>query len=427
VKLFAGKETAAAAAIVEADELLQLFLASTSEADRERLLTKLVVETAAPIAKNIARRKLQVSFDKLQREQLEQDIADLCGDVSPRLIARLNKSKSDSSIRPIKDFRSYVAVTTYHACHEYLRQKYPQRHRLKNRLRYLLTHDANFALWDDHGGADLIGGFARWQGKKTNDQTSSDELRRIAEDTTAFLNASSGTDARRLALQELLGVLFRLTSTPVELDALVGAVAQLLGIKDQTIALDEDESGIDGLPESAPKQEPGVTEALESRGYLACLWTEIRALPDRQRAALLLNLRSAQGQREIDCGASCGEEFRRQTRAAVLCPVRPTKLPATAGAFAAIILAALTIAAWLLWLSPATKSAQLIPMTPSPAPTRPRAVSHADSTIISALRSRFIISHASKSPSSFVLPSGCASTTCEYIGLALSRMPCVAR
>ncbi len=196
MKLFAGKETAAAAAIVEADELLQLFLASTSEADRERLLTKLVVETAAPIAKKYCPPQTASLLRQIAARTIGTGHCRPLRRCSLRLIARLNESKSDSSIRPIKDCRSYVAVTTYHACHEYLRQKYPQRHRLKNRLRYLLTHDANFALWDDHGGADLIGGFARWQRKKTNDQTSSDELRRIAEDTTAFLNASSGTDAR---------------------------------------------------------------------------------------------------------------------------------------------------------------------------------------------------------------------------------------
>ena len=41
---------------------------------------------------------------------------------------------------------------------------------------------------------------------------------------------------------------------------------------------------------------------------------------------------------------------------------------------------------------------------PSPALTLPRAVSQADSTTISALKSSFMISHASRSPSSFEFP-----------------------
>src|SRR5262249_43262179 len=40
---------------------------------------------------------------------------------------------------------------------------------------------------------------------------------------------------------------------------------------------------------------PSAEEALHRRTYLGRLWAEIRELPPRQRAALLLNLRDAEG------------------------------------------------------------------------------------------------------------------------------------
>jgi hypothetical protein len=40
---------------------------------------------------------------------------------------------------------------------------------------------------------------------------------------------------------------------------------------------------------------PSPEQALAQRGFLSRLWAEIRLLPGRQRAALLLNLRDADG------------------------------------------------------------------------------------------------------------------------------------
>jgi len=52
------------------------------------------------------------------------------------LIGRLRAIKQPEQLEAIGSFSGYTAVTAYHACNEYLRRKYPNRHRLKNRLRY---------------------------------------------------------------------------------------------------------------------------------------------------------------------------------------------------------------------------------------------------------------------------------------------------
>ena len=57
----------------------------------------------------------------------------------------------------------------------------------------------------------------------------------------------------------------------------------------------EDEDPLGRLPDPAPD----AATALERRTYLALLWEEIRQLPPRQAAALILNLRDGQGRNAV--------------------------------------------------------------------------------------------------------------------------------
>src|SRR3954470_16062161 len=68
------------------------------------------------------------------------------------------ESGGDSS----RGFSGYTAVASYHACNEYLRRKYPNRHRLKTRLRYLLSNEKGLAIWENEDDEWLCG-LARWQ------------------------------------------------------------------------------------------------------------------------------------------------------------------------------------------------------------------------------------------------------------------------
>jgi hypothetical protein len=80
-----------------------------------------------------------------------------------RLVRLLRELKTNPQNKPVKNLRSYVAVMSYHACEEYLRRKYPQRHSLKNKLRYILTHRQEFALWE--GDDKWLCGFSEWRDK----------------------------------------------------------------------------------------------------------------------------------------------------------------------------------------------------------------------------------------------------------------------
>ena len=129
------------------DTLLLTFIEATDEDQADRCLTRLIDEHAAPIVREILASSLRVYVDLTGGATSNQDVGDLFNDIVVNLVSRLRYIKLDPEQEPIADFRSYVAGTAYNACNLYLRQKFPRRSRLKNRLRYLLSHEVDFALW----------------------------------------------------------------------------------------------------------------------------------------------------------------------------------------------------------------------------------------------------------------------------------------
>ena len=89
-------------------------------------------------------------------------------------------------------------------------------------------------------------------------------------------------------LPDLLARIFTNTSSPVELNDLLFLCAGLLGVIDEVQDL---EPLADRLPDTRAAAAPDS----ETRAWMAGLWREIQHLPDRQRMALLLNLRTPGG------------------------------------------------------------------------------------------------------------------------------------
>jgi DNA-directed RNA polymerase specialized sigma24 family protein len=267
------------------DELLLPFLRSADEAEGERRLALLIEEHAAPVVRGVVKSKLRVSLSRGDGREENQDALDVASDIYADLVAELNTLKSSSDGRAIANFRSYVAGVAYNACYRHLRRKYPRRHSLKTRLRYLLTHHAGFALWESDEHTHLCG-LAAWRGRSAQTYAAAFDLAARARERLA------GADAQRAQLAELLPAFFEAAGGPVELDELVNAVAEVQGVSEQTA---REESDAPDSREQLADGRAGVGEELEQRLYVARLWGEICELPVNQRAALLLNLRDSQG------------------------------------------------------------------------------------------------------------------------------------
>ena len=239
--------------------MLESFLASPDEQESEEQLGELLARHAAPLVRRVVSRRLGSSFG---------DIEDVCSQVMLQLMLRLRQEKADANLAGIDAFASYVATAAHHGCDHYVRAKYPLRWRLRNRIRYVLEHDARFAVWKAADGSWTCG-LAGWRS-------------RPASGAPRSIEPLTGIPKQHV--RELLAHLFQPGGSPLELSAVVDEAASAWGVP---LFQHDDTRSLDAVPD----REPRADATLEQRGRLERVWTQIRDLPLRQRHAVLLNLR----------------------------------------------------------------------------------------------------------------------------------------
>jgi RNA polymerase sigma factor (sigma-70 family) len=255
-------------------------LLDASDEQADELLLQLINVHAEPVIKGVIRFKLRLS-SSTQRA----DADDIYQEVVLQLLALLQKFRKLPAENPIADVRGMAAVIAHRACARWLRRQFPERHALRNRLHYLVTRQRGFALWQDAKG-QLVTGFAAWQAEKlaTRDKPEGEAFR-------AQIHSPKSSKPQELA--GTIAAIFNHAGGPIEFDELLALVASLLGVSDQPIeALAEDE---DAVASVAIATEPDQAWRIEKRMFLQRLWEELQQLPRNQRAALLLNLKEANG------------------------------------------------------------------------------------------------------------------------------------
>lgn len=237
------------------------------EAEAERLIDSLLTRLATPVVERVlggmASRVSSGSSDAA---------AEIRSEIMLRLIERLKAFRRDPEERPIVRFQDYVAVVSRNAVDAHLRAAYPLRARLKGRVRYLLATSRTWEVWTgDHGV--VAAGLKEWRDWP------------IVPAAVA-VGASPATTSVAPPLADIVHALLGQLHGPIALDHLVELVAEVTG------ELDE------GQP-TPPDPPAPVDETLEANDLLRHLWTEIGALPVKQRAALLLNLRGMNGESAV--------------------------------------------------------------------------------------------------------------------------------
>jgi hypothetical protein len=247
------------------DPVLAPLIEAAGEEDRARALELVLVEHVKPVIQQVIGR---ARGSTLRNEDFE----DAVSTVILRLVARLQLIPiyPEEAIARLEDF---VATLTYHAVYDLLRRRFPERTRLKNRLRYILTHDPRLAMWPAVSGS--LAGRREWIGRESH-----------AERGAITKTNASRSMLGRHAQGEALLALFDRSGKPLLFDDLVSTVATLWDVVDIEV--------------QEPSEGPADTGAgpmvqYEARQYLAVLWEEVRELPSAQRAALLLNLRDGDG------------------------------------------------------------------------------------------------------------------------------------
>lgn len=238
------------------DPELEELVAAHDESQRATAIERLLTEVADPVI----RRSL---FHRLGSR--EPELEDIRGGVMLRLVRKLDELQRGAS-EPIASFADYVAIVTFHAADDFLRRKQPQRALLSNRIRYLLTHDARFALWQFE--RELVCGLAKWR------------------DQPPRPRPLDPADVEEHHMGDSIARVFARSGGPLPFHAVVVLFAAASNALEQNTPVEEAD-----LRELAPS----AFEQLASKQTAEQLWREIEELPARQRAALLLNLREAGG------------------------------------------------------------------------------------------------------------------------------------
>jgi RNA polymerase sigma factor (sigma-70 family) len=269
------------------DTLLEPLLLHASDEQADELLSRLITVYAEPVIKRIICYKLHLSFHQAA-QQAEAD--DIYQEVLVQLLAELQRLRKQPDEHPITDVRGLAAVIAHRACSRWMRRQFPERHALKNRLQYLLTRQRGLALWQDED-RKLVAGFAAWQGQRKAVAVA--RLRHLSDDEGLMAHIWMLQSGRQRELGDALAAIFNHLGSPVEFDELVSALAALLGIRDQPIESIADDE--DAVAFRAAACEPDPAWQVEKRIFLQRLWEELQQLPLNQRAALLLNLKDADG------------------------------------------------------------------------------------------------------------------------------------
>jgi RNA polymerase sigma factor (sigma-70 family) len=253
-----------------ADPLLEPLVRAKTEEEKRTAIER-ILERAEPIIRRVLFRKIRSG---------DEEAAEIHSEVVLGLIARLQHIGADDA-EPIASIDNYTASVTLHAFHNVMRLRYPQRARLKNRIRYLLTHDARFTMWPTRSH-DTACGFARWKRSGR------------AEDAEALLESRdvpvAARDPRHPA--EVLTIVFEQAGHPLELESLVNFLALLWDIREQV----EFEPNANAVENECDPAAVSASTMMEAHEFVLWLWNEIAALNARQRAAILWHLRDAKGQ-----------------------------------------------------------------------------------------------------------------------------------
>ncbi len=243
------------------DPILESLVAAVDEQERERLIEALIFR-----AHGVANRVLKSAGGALTHEDTE-DIISL---VTLRLLRRIERLDDQE---PIASFDDFVARLTFNSFYDFLRRRHPERSRLKNRLRYLFTHDERLKLW--RVANEMVAGLSKWNNR--SDALSHPSLD-AGEASQAMLDRTSPADA--------VIAIFKHLARPLVFESLVTLIARLWDVRE------EGSAGSHAFLSSQMNE-------VESRDTLEKLWEEILLLRPLQRAALLLNLRDSEGRNAI--------------------------------------------------------------------------------------------------------------------------------
>jgi DNA-directed RNA polymerase specialized sigma24 family protein len=249
------------------DQLVEPYLFAANTGVEQEHLADLLKTHAEPVIRRTVASRLS---------GLWEDIDDVCSEARLELLLHLRRLKTESAVKTIDDFPSYVATLATNSCNHYFQRRRPGRARLKKQTRFLLQHDPLFRLSKGPDRRDWCG-LAEW--KQDREFAGAETLHDLAGRVEGDRNL---TTLLRRILEEAGGAIC--------FEPLVDVVARLWRILPDPEPL-SNPVNLDSIPAIDAETEVSI----DRRRYATRLWGEVRELPRAQRLALLLNIRDGRG------------------------------------------------------------------------------------------------------------------------------------
>lgn len=129
------------------DKVLVPYLTADNEREREQRLDELLTRRAAPLIRQVLRRKFGFYVSGQGINKNSQDAEDLYQEAMTRVLQVVNQLQASANPTDIENFKAYVSRVASNICIDFLRNTSPVHKRLNTSVRDLLRRHEDLDSW----------------------------------------------------------------------------------------------------------------------------------------------------------------------------------------------------------------------------------------------------------------------------------------